>query len=70
MRMGVWQIMEIDKSLQATAKAQKKSIDPPLVRSLPNNDFFDDRAQLGNSQSDHGDPITQPCRDCTEGMEW
>jgi hypothetical protein len=40
MRMGVWQIMEIDKSLQATAKAQKKLIDPEVDRSLPNNDFL------------------------------
>jgi hypothetical protein len=76
--MGVWEIMEIDKSLQAIAKPQKKLIDPQLDRSLPNNDFFDDspgerlrqRTELGNSQTDDRDPSTEPCRDCPEGMQW
>jgi hypothetical protein len=68
--MSVWTIMEIDKSLQNLKKLPQKSIDPPLVRSLPNNDFFDDRAELGNSQTDDRDRTTQPCRDCPEGMQW
>jgi hypothetical protein len=67
MRMGVWQIMEIDKSLVALNKTQKKLIDPPLVRSREKNDFITD---LENSQIVTVDPITQPCRDCPEGMQW
>lgn len=75
MRMGVWEIMEIDKSLQATAaerrasfaKPQKKLIDPEVNRSLPKNDFITDS---DNSKIVITDPSTQPCRDCPEGMQW
>jgi hypothetical protein len=65
--MGVWTIMEIDKSLVALKKTHKKLIDPPLVRSLEKNDFITD---LENSQIVTVDPSIEPCRDCPEGMQW
>ena len=75
MRMGVWEIMEIDKSLRVMEQLRlhrlqgqtRKSIDPQLDRSLPNNDFIAEREK---SQIDNRDPITSPCRDCPEGMQW
>jgi hypothetical protein len=67
MRMDVFTIMEIDKSLRVLKELPQKSIDPPLVRSLPKNDFITD---LENSQIVTVDPSTQPCRDCPEGMQW
>ena len=70
MRMGVWENMEIDKSLQAIAKTQKKSIDPEVDRSLPNNDFLLNQTERADSRIDNRDPITSPCRDCPEGMQW
>jgi hypothetical protein len=44
-----------------------KTIDPQLDRSLEKNDLITDQE---NSQIVTLDPITQPCRDCPEGMEW
>jgi hypothetical protein len=84
--MGVWEIMNIDKSIEALKETQKKrlgtvgfpdahaetrkSIDPQLDRSLPNNDFLLNQTERANSRIDNPDPITQPCRDCPEGMQW
>jgi hypothetical protein len=65
--MGVWEIMEIDKSIRNIKKLPQKSIDPPLVRSPQKNDFITD---LENSQIVTVDPSTEPCRDCPEGMQW
>jgi hypothetical protein len=68
--MGVWEIMNIDKSLRALKETPKKSIDPEVDRSLPNNDFLLNQTERANSRIDNPDPITQPCRDCPEGMQW
>jgi hypothetical protein len=65
--MDVLTIMNIDKSLRALKELPQKSIDPPLVRSREKNDFITDPE---NSQIVTVDPITQPCRDCPEGMQW
>jgi hypothetical protein len=40
MRMGVWEIMEIDKSIADLKKKLKKSIDPRLDRSKGNPQNF------------------------------
>ena len=86
MRMGVWEVMEIDKSLRALKKLPqkrlgtvgfpdahadtRKSIDPEVDRSLPNNDFLLNQTDLDKSRIDTADHITPPCRDCPEGMQW
>jgi hypothetical protein len=62
--------MEIDKSLMTLKETPKKSIDPEVDRSLPNNDFLLNQTDLKNSRIDTADPITSPCRDCPEGMQW
>ena len=49
----------------------RKLIDPEVDRSLPNNDFLLNQTDLDKSRIDNDrDPITQPCRDCPEGMQW
>jgi hypothetical protein len=68
MRMGVWEIMEIDKSIADLKKKLKKSIDPRLDRSKGNPQNF-----LGEEvrEIDYvADSDKEPCRDCSEGMQW
>jgi hypothetical protein len=58
------------ESLEALNEQPQKTIDPQLDRSLPNNDFLLNQTDLKHSRIDNPDPITPPCRDCPEGMEW
>jgi len=67
MRMGVWEIMEIDRSIRNIKKLRQKSINLQLDRSLKKNDFYTDSE---NSELDNRNTNTEPCRDCPEGMEW
>jgi hypothetical protein len=69
--MGVWEIMELDRSLRAMKKKLKKSIDPSIDRSRLDEsiDFAAARStNAGKLQIDRKD--IEGCRDCPEGMQW
>lgn len=70
MRMGVWEIMQLDRALMASKQLPKKSIEPGVDRS--NVDKSINRSiglSVGSNliQLEHD---TEGCRDCSEGMQW
>jgi hypothetical protein len=73
MRMSVLEIMEIDRAVNVL-KTHEKTDRRLLVDPFEGAENADKLTIESNTQkpvnSDIANHITDPCRDCPEGMEW
>lgn len=68
MRMGVWEIMEFEKSRLSSKDLPKKPIEPGADRSKGNPKMGE---EIRVTDFDYvTDSDKEPCRDCPEGMQW
>ena len=73
MRMSVLEIMEIDRAvniLKTHEKTDRRLLVDPLehVKNIDNSNSAINTRNFMNSTIANN--ITEPCRDCPEGMEW